>query len=74
MLGRRWSLAGGLSKTEWVQLIDRLGLAGTSRGAMDIVGGINTGLRLRAGSQAFCTPDQTRTAVVHARMPARRVG
>lgn len=74
MLGRRWSLARGVNKTERVQLIDGLGLAGTSSGAKKIGGGINTGLRPCAGSLAFCTPDQTRKVVGYARMPVQRVG
>lgn len=44
MLGMRWSLARGLSKTEQAQLTDGLGLAGTSKGAMDIGEGIDRGL------------------------------
>lgn len=39
MLGRRWSLARGVNKTERVQLIDGLGLAGiVTFGGFDVIG------------------------------------
>lgn len=65
-------MARGLSKTERVQLIDGVGHAGTPKGAMDLGGGIDTGLRLCDGS-AGLSALQTRPATLSA-MPARHVG